>query len=114
MLWDIGLADQLLSEDGVIAYDDFTNPNCLGVNEAFYRYAFGGDGLKFNLVPFAFVTGKLFLCRPGVYPFYAGLSEQFLKTNDKAPWMAKLHSQIERDIQPYVTLTGSRCLRVTL
>ncbi|MBI2719867.1 MAG: class I SAM-dependent methyltransferase [Rhizobiales bacterium] len=60
VLWDLGLADALLHEEGIVAVDDFLNPLTLGVNEAVNLFF----AAKRQLAPFAYVQNKLFLCRP--------------------------------------------------
>jgi hypothetical protein len=60
VLWDLRVADQVLSPAGVIAADDIINPICLGVAAAVYRFLEDTP----SLVPFAQVSNKLFLCRP--------------------------------------------------
>ncbi len=114
VMHDLSLADAVLADDGFVAYDDFLNPNCMGVNEAFFRYAFKVDGASMNLVPFAYVTNKLFLCRPERYETYHGLSVPFLEASAAQPWIKKLDDQRARDIQPSVVLANSPILRVTM
>lgn len=57
---DMVLADAVLSEDGIIAADDFFNCLCMGVAEAIISHI----GSSKTLVPFAYLPNKLLLCRP--------------------------------------------------
>jgi hypothetical protein len=61
VLWDLRVAEQVLAAGGIIVADDFINPICLGVTAAIYHFLEGVSAL----VPFAHVSNKLFLCRPG-------------------------------------------------
>lgn len=54
---DLILSEKLLSSTGIIAVDDFINPMTLGVNEAVNKY-FSEER---NVVPFAYISNKLFL-----------------------------------------------------
>lgn len=60
VFWDLNLAEEILSSEGIVAADDFLNPLTLGVNEAINRFF----STPRNLVPFAYIANKLFLCRP--------------------------------------------------
>jgi predicted O-methyltransferase YrrM len=60
VLWDLRLAEQLTSKEGVVAVDDFLNPIALGVNEAVNQFFLQPR----NLVPWAYLPNKLFLARP--------------------------------------------------
>jgi hypothetical protein len=59
VLWDLGLADSMITPNGVIAVDDWLNPQCVGVMEATFQFFQTKPRAS---VPFAFVTGKLLLC----------------------------------------------------
>jgi len=58
VLWDLTIADSIISPYGVIALDDYHNPQCLGVAEATFQFLSSQSRLS---VPFAFVAGKLLL-----------------------------------------------------
>jgi len=60
VLWDLRLAEELTSKEGVVAVDDFLNPVALGVNEAVNQFFLQPR----NLVPWAYLPNKLFLARP--------------------------------------------------
>jgi hypothetical protein len=60
VLWDLKLAEELTSKEGVVAVDDFLNPTTLGVNEAVNQFFLQPR----NLVPWAYLPNKLFLTRP--------------------------------------------------
>jgi hypothetical protein len=61
VLWDLRVADQVLAPGGIMSIDDIINPICLGVAAATYNFLATAPAL----VPFAQVSNKLFLCRPG-------------------------------------------------
>lgn len=108
------LADAVLSPDGIVAYDDFANPAYIGVNEAFYRLYFGVDGQRMNLVPFAYVCNKLFLCRPERQQDYLTAAEGFLKQLSGSKWALKLRAQQLRGAMPISRLCGHDILCIVV
>ncbi|HEY0614055.1 MAG TPA: class I SAM-dependent methyltransferase [Candidatus Elarobacter sp.] len=70
-LWDLGLAQELIAPEGVIAVDDFLNPVTPGVNEAVHRFF----AEPRRVVPFAYTANKLFLCPAGRAATYRGVFE---------------------------------------
>jgi hypothetical protein len=60
VLWDLGIARQMLAPGGIIAVDDYLHPISLGVTAATDRFLMGCD----DLAPFAYIANKLFLARP--------------------------------------------------
>ena len=77
VIWDLVLAEETCSSEGVISVDDFMNITAVGVNEGVHQF-FRRDR---NLVPFAFLMNKLFLCRPHMYPVYKNLIENYVENN---------------------------------
>jgi Methyltransferase domain len=76
VLWDLRLAEQLTSKEGVVAVDDFLNPVALGVNEAVNQFF----QQPRNLVPWAYLPNKLFLARPTwAYRYKTFLEETVLR-----------------------------------
>jgi hypothetical protein len=76
VLWDLRLAEQLTSKEGVVAVDDFLNPIALGVNEAVHQFFLQPR----NLVPWAYLPNKLFLARPAsAYRYKTFLEEMVLR-----------------------------------
>jgi predicted O-methyltransferase YrrM len=79
---DFALARSVLAPAGVIIFDDFLNPLCLGVTEAIYDYFFRNEDRPQGeeaFVPFAVTplrgsflqgSGKLFVCRKAVSACY--------------------------------------------
>ncbi len=61
VFWDLRLAEELTSAQGIVAVDDYLNPMTLGVNEAVNHFFLQPR----NLVPWAYIANKLFLSRPG-------------------------------------------------
>lgn len=80
VLWDLALADELLSDEGIVAVDDFLNPLTLGVNEAVNGYF----AVPRYLSPFAYIENKLFLCRPERAGIEQGLLEASIEMSDNA------------------------------
>jgi len=75
VLWDLRLAEELTSNEGVVAVDDFLNPTALGVNEAVNQFFLQPR----NLVPWAYLPNKLFLARPAwAYRYKTFLEETVL------------------------------------
>jgi hypothetical protein len=64
VLQDLVVSDAILADEGIIACDDFLNPDRLGVGEAIHAYLARAD----DLAPFAYVQNKLFLCRGAAQP----------------------------------------------
>jgi methyltransferase family protein len=76
VLWDLRLAEELTSNEGVVAVDDFLNPIALGVNEAVNQFFLQPR----NLVPWAYLPNKLFLARPAwAYRYRTFLEEAVLR-----------------------------------
>src|SRR6266404_1488496 len=59
---DLVLAEQVLSNRGIVAIDDFLNPGTLGVNEATHKF-FARPRL---VVPVAYISNKLFAAHRSV------------------------------------------------
>jgi hypothetical protein len=59
VFWDLRLAEEIVSREGILAVDDFLNPITLGVNQA-VNFFFQQPR---NLVPWAYVANKLFFSR---------------------------------------------------
>lgn len=61
VMHDLAIADDLLSDHGILLLDDFLNPYWMGVTEAAFIYFERTNDT--NLSPFAYCRNKLFLCR---------------------------------------------------
>ena len=72
--FDLLLCEKLLSRTGIIAVDDFINPMTLGVNEAVNKYFMGSR----NVVPFAYISNKLFLSHKSKALDYKNFIESIL------------------------------------
>ena len=59
VMWDLRLAEDLISAEGIVAIDDFINPVTLGVNQAVNTFF----STHRNLAPVAYIQNKLFLVR---------------------------------------------------
>jgi hypothetical protein len=66
--YDSALALATLSDDGVIAFDDFFNPEWPGVTIGVLDFLRANSGA---VTPFAITKDKLFVCRRGRERFYA-------------------------------------------
>ena len=66
VLWDLRLADDIITSEGVVSVADFMNWTAIGVNEGVHRFF----ASQRNVVPFAMSSNKLFLCRPHMAIFY--------------------------------------------
>jgi hypothetical protein len=75
VLNDLRLSDQVLSDQGIVAADDFLNCLCMGVAEAILAFL---PASKSWLVPFAYIPNKLLLCRPAMRDTYAKVLEAAL------------------------------------
>lgn len=69
---DLEICDAVLADDGIIACDDFLNAVRLGVGQAIHQHLAKAP----DLVPFAYVQNKLFLCRKAAH---SGLLEATLR-----------------------------------
>jgi hypothetical protein len=81
VLWDLRLAEQLTSKEGVVAVDDFLNPIALGVNEAVNQFFLQPR----NLVPWAYLPNKLFLARPAWACRYKTFLEEAVLRDEVSP-----------------------------
>ena len=108
---DLILSSSLLAERGVIAIDDFLNPNAIGVSEGAYRFLLGPDGASFK--PFAYCQNKLFVCRSEDHAFY--LEQAWALCNEHAdlPALASFHNMLKNG-RHWVeqTLLSAKCLIV--
>lgn len=88
---DSGLADSILADCGVVAFDDIYNAACPGVAEGFMRYMIRSDGLA----PFATAGNKVFVCRPPLHETYYEFSKSLARDiNNVAPEMAHTYDQL--------------------
>ena len=81
VLWDLRVAEQVLAAAGIISVDDIINPICLGVAAATYNFLASAQAL----VPFAHVSNKLFLCRPGWADRYRATLELAILADEAEP-----------------------------
>lgn len=81
VLWDMRVAEQVLAPNGIISADDFLHPISLGVTAAIYEFVYTNP----SLVPFAHVSNKLFLCRPGWADRYRSCIEAAVLADETEP-----------------------------
>ncbi len=74
VLWDLALADSVITPNSVIAVDDWLNVECVGVLEATFRFF---QTQPRACAPFAFVSGKLLLCSQLCVAAYKSKLETF-------------------------------------
>lgn len=110
---DLRLATDVLADGGIVAADDFLNPFAVGVNEAFYRYQLASPPDD-PLVPFAFVTNKLFLCQRTAAPDYLESVHSFVSENIDAPYLASTRERMEEGASLERHLLGWPLLVITL
>lgn len=70
---DLAVSESVLSDFGIIACDDFLNPVRMGVSQAIHEQLSSGT----DLVPFAYIQNKLFLCRRPVHSDLLQAATQF-------------------------------------
>lgn len=106
VLADLGLAESVLSQVGVIAVDDFLNARALGVGEAVHRYF----ASRPPLLPFALFGNKLFLCRAAAAERYRDVVDGFFEETGLPEGQA--YRDLSRLGREHVeqTLFGSRLL----
>jgi hypothetical protein len=101
VLWDLKLAEELASKEGVVAVDDFLNPTALGVNEAVNQFFLEPR----NLVPWAYLPNKLLLARPTWAHRYKTLLEEAVLQDEANPEATKFRENLRQ---------GRHCVEVTL
>src|SRR5690348_15404820 len=101
VLWDLKLAEELTSKEGIVAVDDFLNPTALGVNEAVNQFFLRPR----NLVPWAYLPNKLFLARPTWAHRYKTLLEETVLQDEVSPEAAKFRENLRQ---------GRHCVEVPL
>ena len=89
---DSGMADRLLNEHGVVAFDDIYNAVCPGVAEGFVRYMTNGQA---DLAPFATCGNNVFACRPAAHSRYYDFSKALARTiEEAAPVLSRTLDQL--------------------
>lgn len=93
LLVDVGLADRLLSDEGVAAFDDVFNAATPGVAEGFF--GFFSRNLP-ALAPFATCGNKVFCSRPDLHQDYLTLALKIgMSAREHLPELAKSTDMIE-------------------
>lgn len=110
VLHDLRLSSDVLSDEGIIAADDFLNPVCLGVAEAIFEFL---PANKSRIVPFAYITNKLLLCRPAMRDTYTRVLEAALLEHPFDAIGEQFKARCEQDRKAAFTdLVGSPMLLV--
>lgn len=79
---DLNLAEQLVSDGGVVFVDDILNHHWLGVMEGVMRYRMFSPGV---LVPFLITAGKMMMCKASHHGTYMEFfAKQFPMSEKKA------------------------------
>ena len=81
VLWDLIAAERALLPGGIISADDFINPTCLGTNQAVNHFL----ATVSNVSPFAYISGKLFICRPAFADRYRAEVERGTLADEVSP-----------------------------
>lgn len=92
---DLKLTGEAVDDAAIVAMDDFLNPTAIGVNEAFYRYVFHSRS-KDKLVPFAFITNKLFLAKPDFVDQYFQLGLKIIESDENRKYFPKYFNRIKQ------------------
>lgn len=74
---DLAIADNIVSEDGLLSFDDFLNPYWIGVTQAIFDYM--KDTPETTFRPIAYCRNKLFLCRETHLDFYSRQFSAFIE-----------------------------------
>ena len=82
VLWDLHICDAALAPTGIIAVDDWLNPQCLGVMEATFQFFQQQPRAS---VPFALTPGKLLLCGRANAVSYQQRLVEFATTDQTFP-----------------------------
>lgn len=89
---DSKMADALMTEPGVAAFDDIYNAVTPGVAEGFFKYMNGG---RRNLAPFATCGNKVFVCRPAHHSKYYGFCKELARNiQQAAPELSRTLDQL--------------------
>jgi hypothetical protein len=91
VLWDLSVAEKVMAPGGIISADDFFNPNCLGTNQAINHFLANTD----HVVPFAYIAGKLFICRPAFAKRYRDEVERGTMADRESPKAQAFRNQVE-------------------
>ncbi|MBU2993521.1 class I SAM-dependent methyltransferase [Octadecabacter sp. 1_MG-2023] len=110
VLSDMRLCDKVLHPKGIVAMDDFLNPLALGVNEAVGRFMTQKQG---DLVPFLYVSNKLFMCRAAAFDEMRAVALEILNARLIDPlfdYFARTSAageDLDREFYGYKVLIGS-------
>lgn len=84
---DIEFAMKVISDDGIISVDDYTNANWPGVMEAVAKMYLLRE---FQFVPLLFTCNKLFLCSASYHRDYLQLTQDYIVQNHKTTRMKRV------------------------
>ena len=114
VLWDLGVAREMLVPGGIIAVDDYLHPVSLGVTAATDRFLLQND----DLAPFAYIANKLFLARPGWADRYRRAMEAAILADEDDPKSRAFRLQADAGeparVNIEATYAGYRVLTVSL
>ncbi len=104
---DLVLCEEIISNRGIIAIDDFLNPIALGVNEAVHKF-FAHPRL---VVPVAFISNKLFVAHRSIAAEYKRVIEESIVEDQVQPESKKFRESLLKDRSRIEqSLWGSRLL----
>jgi hypothetical protein len=108
---DLELVDSILSDDGIVAADDFLNPLAIGVTEGLGAFF---STKERSLRPFAYAGNKLFLCRPDRHSHYLSIVRSFVETRTDLSSLAATRAFWEMgEVYFKQRLFGAECLILT-
>lgn len=93
VFWDLRLAEDMLGSRGIVSVDDFLNPVTMGVNVGVHKFF----GTPRNLLPFAYTSNKLFLCRPGSVSEYTQAFTDAVMADRVQPASVRFRENLTRD-----------------
>jgi hypothetical protein len=110
VFWDLRLAEEVISKEGVVAVDDFLNPVAFGVNEAVNQFFLQPR----NLVPWAYLPNKLFLARPAWADRYKTFLEEAVLRDEVGPESNRFRENLYKGRHNVeVTLFSQKILIIT-
>jgi hypothetical protein len=90
VLSDMTIAENVLTNGGIVALDDFLNPHAIGVSEGAYRYLLQPNS---RLRPFAWVANKLLVAEPAFHEQYRSAIEAFFDERPDLPVAAQFRKR---------------------
>lgn len=109
-LYDLQMISQVMAPGGIMILDDFFNPTCPGVTDAYYQFQASPQGQKFR--PFAYIANKLMLTQNEFADTYYSKLFQTIKDTPSLPFrnpMLEFH-KIQSDLHIPTQLSSSEII----